>query len=386
MECGRLVESLLDTDLYKLTMGQVVLHQFSDVNVRYKFKCRTKADWTEDHVKEINEQIEMFCSLKLTHNEEEYLRSIRFLKDSYVDFLKLYKPDSRHVSVWVDKNGELQIEVAGPWFLTIYWEVPLLAIVSEVYSGGIVPNGAREALASKVRLANRWPIQFSEFGTRRRRSGDWQDFVVWYLRENASRFAGTSNVMLAMRYGLTPIGTMAHEFIQVGQALDVMLRKSQKRMLQAWVDEYRGDLGIALTDTIGIDAFLKDFDLYFAKLYDGLRHDSGDPIEWTEKVMAHYDELCIGMEDKTLIYSDGITFQKAEEIMHRFDCDWFGPSISFGIGTNLTNDFDDGKTLQIVMKVIEANGQPVAKISDNPKKIMCEDERYVDFLRSVFDD
>jgi len=378
-----IIQSLLDTDLYKLTMGQVALHQFSGTIVRYKFKCRNNIAWDVGHLVRIKEEIENFCSLKFTEEELKYLSDIRFFKSSFIDFLKFYRPDPSHVSVKL-ADSELQIEVKGPWFLTVYWEVPLLAIISEIYTENLsLSNFPRslERVAKKRKKAEECGFKFADFGTRRRFSKDWHDLVIENLASSSS-FAGTSNIYLAKKYGVKPIGTMAHEFLQVGQAInDVPLIGSQKRMLQAWVDEYRGDLGIALTDVIGIHAFLRDFDLYFAKLYDGLRHDSGPPEMWASLVIQHYRDLGIDPKTKTLVFSDGLNFEKAAELHKAYGG---MANISFGIGTNLTNDIGGLTPPQIVMKIVECNGRPVAKISDSPGKGMCEDNEFVNYLKKVF--
>jgi nicotinate phosphoribosyltransferase len=379
-----IITSLLDTDFYKLTQQQVALHQFPWVNVEYEFKCRNKANWTDRHIKRLERNIESFCQLQFTNDEIAYLRSIPFFKPSYIDFLKFYKPNIEHVDVQL-VNGELQIKVKGPWFLTILFEVPLLAMVNEIYfeelkTPELFFNGG-EKIHNKIKYANKTGFSFADFGTRRRFSNEWQETIIQILKGDAHNFVGTSNVYFAKKYGLKPIGTMAHELMQVGQAIDVPLVDSQKRMLQAWVDEYRGNLGIALTDVIGIDAFLKDFDLYFAKLYDGVRHDSGSPFEWADKVIAHYEKLGIDPKTKTLVFSDGLNFVKCAVLYKAYSNKI---NVSFGIGTNLTNSFGGITPLQIVMKIVECNGRPVAKISDSPGKGMCRDDEYVSYLKKVF--
>ncbi len=184
-----------------------------------------------------------------------------------------------------------------------------------------------------------------------------------------------------MKYDLTPIGTMAHEYIQLPQAInEVTLANSQKYALQLWVDEYRGDLGYALSDTLGFDKFLRDFDRYFAKLYDGVRHDSGDPFAWGHRMIDHYRSFGIEPFAKQLIFSDGLDFPLAARLHREFSPEI---KVSFGIGTNLTNDFPGIVPLQIVMKLVEANGRPVAKISENPSKTMCEDQGFLAYLREV---
>lgn len=385
-----IIESLLDTDLYKLTMQQAALHQFPTVDVTYDFNCRNKAEFSQTMLEAIQNEILDYCTLQYTKSELDYLRSIRFFSKDFVDFLSLYKPNPDHIQVY--RHGfDLHIEVSGPWYLTIPFEVPVLAIVNEVYFQHTQPDTiggmeraryeAQIALDNKRHVAKLQGFPFADFGTRRRYSREWQKHVIGTF-QSLPNFTGTSNVYFARHFGIQPIGTMAHEFMMVGQAReDVPVRNSQKAMLQSWVDEYRGDLGIALTDTVGIDAFLADFDLYFAKLYDGLRHDSGDPLEWGEKVIAHYEALRIDPSTKILVFSDGLDVHKALEIYTRFKD---RAKVSFGIGTNLTNDFEGLTPLQIVMKLIEVNGRPVAKISDSPGKGMCKDEGYLQYLKTVF--
>ena len=383
-----IIHSLLDQDLYKFSMGQIVLHQFSNFNVKYKFKCRSKgAILTIKMLDRIEDEIKHFCTLKMTPAELEYLKGIRFLKPSYIEFLSLYRPNIKHVKVNVTLDNELDITIEGPWFSTIYWEVPLLAIINEVYMGEKYKLNTKQTehflsgLNDKIKIAEQFGFKFSEFGTRRRFSYDVQHEVNSILCKHKDVCTGTSNVHFAKKFNMVPIGTMAHEFICAGQGCDnVTLANSQKYMLQKWVDEYRGDLGIALSDTLGTDKFLKDFDPYFAKLYDGVRHDSGDPFIWAERIIKHYEQFKIDPRTKTLVFSDGLTFDKAWAIFDTFKDQ---ANVTFGIGTNLTNDFEDINPLQIVIKMVECNGRPVAKLSDNPAKTMCNDDSFIKYLRSV---
>lgn len=389
-----IITSLLDTDLYKFTMMQTALHQFSTTTVEYSFKCRNGANWTAEILEEVDAEIDHFCSLRFTNIELEYLKKIPFMKMDFIDFLGLYQPNRKHINLWIDDAGELQVSVKGPWYLTLPFEVPVLAIINQIYfektchiiynpSNGdnpIVQSGLKR-LNTKFEEALESGIPFSDFGTRRRYSFLWQDTVLKKLKE-LPQFTGTSNVYFAMKYDLTPIGTMAHEFIMAGAGQnDVPLVKSQQKMLQAWVDEYRGDLGIAISDTYGVDAFLHDFDLYFAKLYDGARHDSGEPIDWAWKIINHYKDLEIDPQTKTLIFSDDLTITKAANIFSQLS-----PyiKVAFGIGTHLTNDLEGVKPLQIVMKIISCNDRPVAKLSDSPGKGMCKDENFLTYLKDVF--
>lgn len=380
--------SFLDNDLYKFTMGQVVLHHFPSAEVEYKFICRSKGvDLL--HLKEkIERKIDILCEARFTKEELDYLRTIRFIKPDFINFLEDFTLKRRFVNVY-EEDGKLQISVKGPWIQSIFFEVPLLAIVSEVYCLDRIraPEAlieGRRRLQEKIDFLNRQerPFYFADFGTRRRFSLAWQDEVVETLMKSfPDHFTGTSNVYLAKKYNLRPIGTMAHEFIQAGQGLGkVQLVNSQKYMLEKWTEEYRGDLGIALTDTIGMSAFTQDFDLYLAKLYDGCRHDSGDPFTWGKTIVDHYKKLGIDPMTKSAVFSDNLNFEKALEIN-----DYFKNKIrvSFGIGTNLTNDVGI-IPLSIVIKLVRVNGNPVAKISDEPNKVICEDSKFLGYLKKVY--
>ncbi len=343
-------------------------------------------------------QIKYFCDLTFKKDELQYLASLRFIKRDYIEFLKLYRPLEEHIKALFDDN-KLTVEIEGPWYQTILWEIPILAMISEIYYEYTVcreDNGEKAYKQAEINLIKKIdekliPIykeengfKLSEFGTRRRFSSIWQDKVVGILKNKlpSSCFVGTSNVYFAKKYNLLAVGTNAHEYYQIGQALDkVRLAESQKFMLQSWVNEYRGDLGIALSDTLGTDKFLKDFDLYFAKLYDGIRHDSGDPITWGYKVINHYKKLRVNPKTKTLLFSDSLNFDKAYNIYKEFKNE---TNVTFGIGTYITNDFDPvARPLNIVMKLQTVNGKPVAKLSDDDGKTICEDEAFLNYLKIV---
>jgi nicotinate phosphoribosyltransferase len=287
-------------------------------------------------------------------------------------------------------GGEIDIRICGPWLHTILFEVPLLAIVNEVYfrhaSAGLDLEAGRARLRDKISLLRDTPdyggCRIADYGTRRRYSREWQGEVVAMLRDGlGAQLAGTSNVWLARKLNLTPLGTLAHEYLQAHQALGPRLRDSQTAALEAWAKEYRGDLGIALSDVYGLNAFLRDFDMYFCKLFDGTRHDSGDPFDWGEKVLAHYHANRVDARSKILVFSDGLDVPKVMQLYAHFRGRCL---LAFGVGTNLTNDV--GPTpLNIVIKMTRCNGQPVAKLSDSPGKNMCEDEAYVMYLRQVFE-
>ncbi|HAV4262473.1 TPA: nicotinate phosphoribosyltransferase [Acinetobacter baumannii] len=392
-----IIHSLLDTDLYKFTMLQVVLHKFPQTHSVYHFRCRNLEDTVYplvDILDDLNEQLDHLCNLKYKEDELQYLRKLRFIKSDFVDYLELFQLKRRFIHASIDEEGRLDIRIEGPMVQAMMFEIFVLAIVNELYFSRIKTDevwaeGERR-LQAKLELIQQYeksqqpndpPFLVSDFGTRRRYSFEWQKHVVAAFHNTVPNvFRGTSNVLLAKELNITPIGTMAHEFLQAFQALDVRLRDFQKAALETWVQEYRGDLGIALTDVVGMDAFLRDFDLYFAKLFDGLRHDSGDPYEWGDKAYAHYRKLKIDTITKMLTFSDGLNLPKAWEL-HQYFKDRF--QVSFGIGTNLTNDM--GQTpLNIVLKLVECNGQSVAKISDSPGKTMTDNDTFLAYLRQVF--
>lgn len=385
-----IIQSLLDTDLYKFTMMQVVLHHFPAAQVEYRFKCRNAGVDLTPYADEIRAQIELLCQLRFTEDELEYLRGFRFIKSDFVDFLGLFQLNAKYVSVSPSAThpGEIDITIRGPWLHTILFEVPLLAIVNEVYFRHTQPQPdweeGRRRLVDKLallRMPGRDDCVIADYGTRRRFSRDWQGEVLASMQQLLGpQLAGTSNVHFARQHNLTPLGTMAHEYLQACQSLGPRLRDSQVFALETWAREYRGDLGIALSDTYGFDAFLNDFDLYFCKLFDGVRHDSGDPVAWGERMLAHYTRNRVDPRSKTLIFSDNLNIPRVIELYERFGgrC-----RLAFGVGTNLTNDL--GYTpLQIVIKMVRCNGQPVAKLSDTPEKTMCDDPAYLGYLRQVF--
>ena len=405
-----IITSLLDTDLYKFTMMQAVLHQFPGAQVEYKFKCRNpgidavsgraRHDLAA-YVSEIRDEIRSLCSLHFQDAELTYLHSLRFIKSDFVDFLGLFRLNEKYITVTALPSGEIDITIRGPWLHTILFEIPVLAIVNEVYFRNThkLPDlmEGRRRLDTKIgqlREPGLADLKIADYGTRRRFSQAWHEEVLRVLSSRlgtrqspgniagtAGQLAGTSNVLFAMKLGLTPLGTMAHEYLQACQALGPRLRDSQIYAFESWAKEYRGDLGIALSDVYGMSAFLRDFDLYFCKLFDGARHDSGDPFLWAERMLDHYHHNRVDPRTKTLIFSDALTVPRTIELYQRFKgrC-----QLAFGIGTNLTNDLGY-EPLQNVIKMVRCNGQPVAKLSDSPSKDMCEDEKYLAYLRQVFD-
>jgi nicotinate phosphoribosyltransferase len=388
------VRSLLDTDLYKFTMWQPMLHRHPQTQAVYRFVCRNQPQYPlSELVDDVNAQLDHLCSLRFEREELDFLAGLRFIKRDFVDFLRIFRFQRDFVRAWAE--GEtLRVEARGPQVHVMAFEIFVLATANELYFRRFDRDTAivegRKRLAHKIEQlrafaaepARAHPFEFFDFGVRRRYGRDWQREVVATLkREVPQFFTGTSNVLLARDLALVPIGTMGHEYLQTFQALGVRLRDFQRAALEEWVQEYRGDLGIALTDTVGMDAFLADFDLYFAKLFDGLRHDSGDPVAWGEKALAHYAKLRVDAHAKRLVYSDSLDVPKALGLYRQFAD---RVQMGFGIGTNLSNDVGL-EPLNIVMKLVEANGQPVAKLSDAPGKTLATDETFLAYLRQVFD-
>lgn len=383
-----IIDSLLDTDLYKFTMMQCVLHQFPAAQAEYKFKCRNPGTDLQAVIGPINEEIDHLCALHFRKNELDYLRSLRFMKSDFIDFLELFhlKRSSIVVKKAEGSDTDIEIRIRGPWLHTIMFEIPVLAIVNECYYRKFYPNqdlaeGRRRLKAKIESIKDIQDIGISEYGTRRRFSKAWQEEVIKTMQVTMGKqFTGTSSVYYAMQLGLTPLGTMAHEYLQACQALGPRLRDSQKYAFEMWAKEYRGDLGIALSDVYGMKPFLLDFDMYFCKLFDGARHDSGDPFEWGEHLIEHYRKNRCDPKTKTLIFSDMLDFPKVISLYNAFHG---RIRLGFGIGTNLVNDLGI-PSLQNVIKLIRCNDQPVAKLSDDPVKSMCEDESYLRYLKTVF--
>lgn len=390
------IQSLLETDLYKFTMLQCMLHQFPANDAEYRFVCRNQPAFPlASLAAEVDEQLDHLCNLRFQKDELTYLGGLRFMKPDFIQFLRIFQFNRDFIEVRAD-GEQLSIVAKGPQIHVMGFEIYVLAIVNELYFRRVGANldAGRERLAAKVALlkdftseaqgpamAGWGPLELFDFGVRRRFSGAWQDEVVATLKYQVPEyFKGTSNVYLAKKYGLVPIGTMAHEYLQSWQAMGVQLRSFQKAALESWVQEYRGDLGIALTDVVGMDAFLADFDGYYAALFTGLRHDSGDPVGWGEKALAHYAKLRIDPQTKRLTFSDSLDVSKALALYRHFGA---RTKLGFGIGTNLTNDVGP-KPLNIVMKLVRCNGQPVAKLPDSPGKTLCDDETFLAYLRSVF--
>ena len=404
MKFEPIINSLLDTDLYKLTMQQAIFHKHTDLTGEYHFKCRNEGvRFTNEMIQEISEQVDHLCTLTFQKDELDYLRGIRFIKPDYVEFLRLWRPIRDYVTInKIPEDPGMEVIVKGPIFAAMPFEIYLLEIINEVYfRTAFVYEGLRkvaeEKLNEKIAKFNGfsghfvmngegtvelpvYTFKFAEFGCRRRLSREWQDKVVRRLATELKNknCVGTSNLYLAKKYNLIPIGTFAHEFVQMYQGIDsISPAYTNYYALKDWYDEYQGDLGTALTDTSGTDAFLLDFNPAMAKLFTGVRHDSGSPFEWGEKILAQYAKLGIDPRTKTLLFSDSLDFDRAQLLYDTFRS---RTNVSFGIGTFITND-TIAAPLNIVLKLQYVNDKPVAKLSDTPGKTMCKDQAYVDYLR-----
>ncbi|SFQ08565.1 nicotinate phosphoribosyltransferase [Pseudomonas sp. NFPP07] len=387
------IQSLLDTDYYTFTMMQAVLHQHPNVDVEYQFIVRSRESLVH-LIPQIRQELEKLASLQMREGEQRFLFNKRFreyLTPDFEQFLGLFRFNLRYIHV-AAVDGQLSIRVRGPMLHCIMFEQPVLAMVSELRNRDRYPEVELADVTRRLYRKFEWleknasreelaELRVSDFSTRRRLSFKAQREVVKIMRSDfPGVFVGTSNAHLAYEFDLPLIGTMAHQWLMVHQQLG-RLRESQNSALENWVHEYRGRLGIALTDCISTDFFLKDFDLYFAKLYDGLRQDSGDPIAWADKVLARYRELGIDPRTKDLMFSDGLNFEKCLPILrHVRGQARFG----FGMGTSLACDVEDVEPLSIVMKLVRVHGEPVVKFSDDPIKNVCEDPSFLRYAAQVF--
>lgn len=363
-----MISSILDSDLYKFTMQQSVLEHYPAAWASYAFINRGGHQFTDGFAKKLRGHVDNLRHCKLTSKEKTFLAGLGFFKPQYLEYLANYRFDPSEVSI----ADDMSIIISGPWHSAILWEVPLMALISELFFSELTihKQEVHDKALSKAKKLAAAGCAFAEFGTRRRRSRDVHETVLNALIWGATSecLVGTSNVDLAHRCHLKPIGTMAHEWIMGVSALE-SLRYANRFALSKWKDTYKANLGIALTDTFGSDTFFRDFDLELAKVYDGVRHDSGDPFDFGEKVIQHYARLKIDPATKSIIFSDGLDVNKCLALQERFND---RIKIAFGIGTHLTNDFDDAKALNIVIKLrrIKNNEDniPVVKLSDEPGK------------------
>lgn len=389
-----IIKSLLDNDFYKFSMHQAIFHNYKNTSAKFRFICRNKNIDLSDYASEIKQEISHLCSLSLTDLELEFLKQQKVFRHDYLNYLKNFRLNFKNINVEI-KDGNLSIEAEGPWLDSSLFEIYVLAIVNEVYFKYTHPHASEQEgynrLQEKINLIKelniesdtlgRVPFKLIDFGTRRRFSGQWQLKVNQELyRQLPNNFMGTSSVYVAQKLNIKPIGTFAHEWLQAHQVLASELINSQKQAFEVWLQEYQGQLGIALSDIYGTEPFLKDFSPQLANAYSGARHDSGDPFIWGEKIINHYLQNNIDPKTKTLVFSDGLDVPKAIALYRHF-VDRI--NVVFGIGTNLTNDFGF-PALNIVMKMVSCNHLPVAKISDEPSKAICDSAEFLQLLKTTF--
>lgn len=373
-----IIQSIFDNDLYKFTMQRAVLGYKQNVPVKYRFNNRRQEGMFNDAFsKAFKESLEQMAELKAKEEEIAFFeKKCPFLGHEYFDYLFNYRFNPNEVTHSVH-NNELELEIDGTWEKTILWEVPLMATISELYflhcDTDWTCEGQLENL--KVKSQKLKDTTFTDFGTRRRRNFLTQEMVVNYFKTHNPKFMGTSNVYLAYKHGLRPIGTMAHEWIMGISSLE-SLRHANRYALKIWSDIYQGELGTALTDTFTSDIFWQDFNVALAKLFDGPRHDSGCPFKFVDKAVENYRRMRIDPITKTIIFSDGLDTDLALEIeafcKDKIRC-------SFGIGTHFTNDFikpngSISKPLNMVIKLVECGGIPVVKLSDSPTKSIGDED------------
>jgi nicotinate phosphoribosyltransferase len=378
------IKSILDNDLYKFTMQLAVLELFPRAEAEYRFTNRGTQRFSTEFVEELERIIDEEIS-KLALTEEEYnwlSEHCPYLKPMYLEYLRNFRFKPGEVKVCLTEGKDLDIRIKGPWHSTILWEIVLMAAVSELYfttiekewkgnsQKGCTSESVLAAYENKIfemgKALEENDCLFSEFGTRRRRSSELHDYMMKTLT-GIKTLTGTSNVYFAKKYGLKPIGTVGHEWIMGTSAL-VGLRYANRFAFENWVEVYNGDLGIALTDTFGSKAFFKDMDLKLSKIYDGLRHDSGDPYDFVDSVIEHYRKMGIDPMKKLIVFSDALNADTAIQLKKycegKINC-------SFGIGTSLTNNSDffrESPPLNMVIKLHSIDGIPVVKLSDSPEK------------------
>jgi nicotinate phosphoribosyltransferase len=367
-----IIKHFTDNDLYKFTTMNAIQKLYPEVSVRYSFINRGQTPFPEGFGEELRKEIDGFISLSLSREEEKFLIAKCYYFDPvFIDLLKGYRFNPEEVKVH-QSGGDLSLEIEGPWYRTVLWEVPLLALISELYflKKEFKPVEVENRAIDKALILNEIKAEYSDFGTRRRFSQDVHDRVVKTLKVTSpGLFRGTSNVFLAMKHKLTPIGTHPHEWFMF-HASRYGYRSANVKALDAWVEVYKGDLGIALTDTFTSDNFFRNFSTLHAKLFDGIRQDSGDPLLFIDKAVEFYLKKRIDPSTKTIVFSDALDTAGIKRIK-----DYTGERIHdvYGIGTNLTNDVGI-QPLNMVIKItgsrLHKNDQfhPVVKLSDDPEK------------------
>ncbi len=383
-----IIKYFTDNDLYKFTTMNAIQKLYPEAMVRYSFINRGLTPFPDGFASLLRKEVDSFANLSLSRDEEKFIISRCYYFDPvFIDLLKGYNYDPGEVKI-KQKNGILSVEIEGLWYRTVLWEVPLLALISELFflTKGEKPEKIESRAAGKALILKEIKAEYSDFGTRRRFSLDVHDRVIKTLRDHSGKFfKGTSNVYLARKHNLTPIGTHPHEWFMY-HASHYGYRSANARALDAWVDVYKGDLGTALSDTFTSDNFFKSFSLLHAKLFDGIRHDSGDPLSFTNKAVGFYKSMRIDPSTKTIVFSDALDHDKIRKIKEFVDGRIHDV---YGIGTYLSNDV--GVTpLNIVIKLTAAKPgkkyayHPAVKLSDDPGKY-TGDPAEIELCKKILD-
>lgn len=374
------INSILENDLYKFSMSHYYQVNYPNAWGTFSFHDRNNTKYTDEFVEIFKKEINRLNSLFLQKSEFDWcVKTITYIPQYYWEWLQGFRFNSNDVNVWLDDDKHLHIEVSDLMYRVTFYEIPILAIVSELYHKYIgdgyetrdqLMEVMYDKLSEKFDIATQHNLYFADFGLRRRFNGISEDIVVSFMKDWCKTFTGTSNVYLAMKYGVKPIGTMAHECFMFQAAIHSP-KEANYEVMENWVKVYDGALGTVLTDTYTVDVFLRNFSMKLAKLYDGVRHDSGDPFEFGNKIIEKYKSYGIDPMSKTIVFSDGLDFPMAAKIKEYFAGKI---KVTFGIGTNLTCDIDGVKPMNIVMKLKECrvnDRQPLygcVKLSDVPGK------------------
>lgn len=380
-----MIKSILDTDAYKFSMSNAYFKLYPDAEGTFSFADRNKEKYDAKFLEMLSLEFAKLCSLQLTSQEYAYVSTIRFLATNYVDWLRGFKFELDKISFWLDEDDHLHIEVTDKMYKVTLYEVPILAIVAECRNKwlGVTIDEAKviSILDKKIDFANEHQLYYSEFGTRRRGSASSHEAIVKRLKERCPIYCvGTSNVYLAMKYNMTPIGTCAHEWIMFHAGIGGF-KTANFDALNAWIEVFKGDLGLALIDTYSTASFLHTLTLQQAKLLDGFRQDSGDEYKVGNMIIDKLKSMRIDPTSKTIVFSNALTFDKYADVAKYFKG---RIKVSAGIGTNITCDLgvDGYKPANIVMKLSKCRYSPrdfwenVIKISDDIGKHMGNEELF----------
>lgn len=375
-----IIRSILENDLYKFSMSYYYQVHYPNAWGVFAFHDRNNTQYSEEFVAALEEELSNLSTLSLQRSEFDWaVKSIGYIPQCFWEWLSQFRFEPERVDVWLDEESCLHIEVADLMYKVTFYEIPILAIVSELYHRHIgdgyqsrseLERAMIPRMERKVDIASKHNLYFADFGMRRRFSSLSEEIAIEYMKSHCPTFTGTSTVQLAMKYDIRPIGTMAHECFMFQAAVHTP-KEANYEVMERWVDVYDGNLGTVLTDTYTVDAFLRNFSMKLAKLYDGVRHDSGDPKLFGDKIIKKYDSYGIDPLSKTIVFSDGLDFETAADIKEYFAG---RIKVTFGIGTNLTCDIPNIKPMNIVMKLKECrinSRQPIygcVKLSDVPGK------------------